>query len=150
MATTFSIKNKKAAFEFLLLTKYTAGICLTGTEIKSIRAGKVSINESYCAFVKNELFIRNMHITEYEYGTYNNHEPKRERKLLLTARELRKIAGQVKEKGLTVIPTVLIINEKGLVKIEIAVARGKKLYDKRETLKSKDLKRESDHRLKTR
>jgi len=150
MQNNISIKNKKAAFEYILLAKYTAGVCLTGTEIKSIRLGKVSINESYCTFIKNELFIRNMHIAEYEHGTYNNHDPKRDRKLLLTKRELRKISFQIKEKGLTVIPTLLYINEKGLVKIEIAVARGKKLYDKRETLKAKDLQRDINHKIKAR
>ncbi len=150
MSTSISIKNKKASFEYILLSKYTAGVCLTGTEIKSIRSGKVSINESYCTFINNELFIKNMHIAVYEYGNYNNHEPKRDRKLLLTKRELRKISLQIKEKGLTVVPTLLFINEKGLVKIEIAVARGKKLYDKRESLKTKDMQRESSHRLKTR
>ncbi len=115
---------------------------LTGTEIKSIRAGKASINEAYCAFVGGELFVRNMNISEYEYGTYHNHEPKRERKLLLTARELKKLESKLSEKGLTLIPTLLFINEKGLAKLEIALAKGKKLYDKRETLKQKDTKRD--------
>lgn len=150
MSTSISIKNKKASFEYILLSKYTAGICLVGTEIKSIRSGKVSINESYCTFINNELYIKNMHISEYEYGNYNNHEPKRDRKLLLTKRELNKISLQIKEKGLTVIPTLLFINEKGLVKIEIAVAKGKKLYDKRESLKTKDLQKESSIKLKVR
>jgi len=150
MQNKILIKNKKASFEYYLLSKYTAGICLTGTEIKSIRNGEASINESYCTFINNELFIKNMHIAQYEQGTYNNHEPKRDRKLLLTKRELRKISLQIKEKGLTVIPVLLYINEKGLVKIEIAVARGKKLYDKRESLKTKDLQRETSHKLKAR
>ncbi len=150
MQNKILIKNKKASFEYYLLSKYTAGICLTGTEIKSIRKGEASINESYCTFINNELFIKNMHIAQYEQGTYNNHEPKRDRKLLLTKHELRKISLQIKEKGLTVIPVLLYINEKGLVKIEIAVARGKKLYDKRESLKTKDLQRETSHKLKAR
>ncbi|MFW5707752.1 MAG: SsrA-binding protein SmpB [Bacteroidota bacterium] len=142
MANRISIRNKKASFEFFLLEKFVAGMVLTGTEIKSIRAGKASINEAYCAFVGGELFVRNMNISEYEYGTYHNHEPKRERKLLLTARELKKLESKLSEKGLTLIPTLLFINEKGLAKLEIALAKGKKLYDKRETLKQKDTKRD--------
>lgn len=142
MATPVKIKNKKASFEFFLLEKFIAGMVLTGTEIKSIRATKASINEAYCAFVGDELFIRNMHIAEYDYGTYLNHDPKRDRKLLLTRRELRKLKTKLLEKGLTLIPTFLFINEKGYAKIEIALARGKKLYDKRETLKQKDTKRD--------
>ncbi len=142
MANKLNIKNKKASFEFFLLEKFVAGMVLTGTEIKSLRAGKASINEAYCTFVNDELFVRNMNISEYEYGTYNNHEPKRDRKLLLTAKELKKLQAALNEKGLTLIPTFLFINEKGLAKLEIALARGKKLYDKRETLKQKDTKRD--------
>lgn len=142
MANKINIKNKKASFEFFLLEKFVAGMVLTGTEIKSLRAGKASINEAYCTFVNDELFVRNMNISEYQYGTYNNHEPKRDRKLLLTARELRKLQAALNEKGLTLIPTFLFINVKGLAKLEIALARGKKLYDKRETLKQKDTKRD--------
>ena len=144
MAQKIQIKNKKAGFEYFLIERFTAGIVLTGTEIKSIRAGKASINEAYCAFTANELFVRNMHIAEYEYGTYNNHEPKRERKLLLTARELRKLLTKLNEKGLTLVPTFLFINDKGLAKLEIALAKGKKLHDKRETIKLKDIQREFD------
>lgn len=144
MAQKIQIKNKKAGFEYFLIERFTAGIVLTGTEIKSIRAGKASINEAYCAFTANELFVRNMHIAEYEYGTYNNHEPKRERKLLLTARELRKLLTKLNEKGLTLVPTFLFINDKGLAKLEIALAKGKKLHDKRETIKQKDIQRELD------
>lgn len=142
MANKVNIRNKKASFEFFLLEKFIAGIVLTGTEIKSLRSGKASINEAYCAFNNNELFVRNMHIAEYDYGTYNNHEPKRERKLLLTAKELKKLQSKLNEKGLTLVPTFLFINEKGLAKLEIALAKGKKLYDKRETLKQKDNKRD--------
>lgn len=138
------IKNKKASFEYYLLEVYTAGIVLTGTEIKSIRTGKVSLKESYCAFNGNELFVRNMHIAPYDYGSYNNHEPKRERKLLLTGRELKKLKGKLEEKGLTLVPTKLYINEKGLAKLDIALAKGKKLYDKRDALKQKDRQREID------
>ncbi len=141
------IKNKKAAFEYYLLEVYAAGIMLTGTEIKSIRTGKASLKESYCAFTGHELFVKNMHIAPYDYGSYNNHEPKRERKLLLTARELRKLKGKLDEKGLTLVPTRLFINEKGLAKLEIALAKGKKLYDKRDSLKLKDQQREIDRGL---
>lgn len=142
MSSNIQIKNKKASFEYFLLEKFIAGIVLTGTEIKSIRKGKANLTDAYCAFSGGELFVRNMHISEYEYGTYNNHEPKRERKLLLTTRELRKIKSKLEEKGLTLIPTFMFINEKGLAKIEIALGKGKKLYDKRETLKKKDTQRE--------
>jgi SsrA-binding protein len=136
------IKNKKAYYEYLIIDKYTAGLQLTGTEIKSIRLGKVSLSDSYCSFKGDELFVINMHIAEYAFGTHYNHEPKRDRKLLLTKRELKKLTIKVKEKGFTIIPTFLFVNDKGLAKIEIAVAKGKKLYDKRETLKTKDSIRE--------
>ncbi len=126
------------------MEEFTAGIQLTGTEIKSLRTGKASINEAYCTFIGDELFIRNMHIAEYSMGSYNNHEPKRDRKLLLTRRELRKIFNKTNEKGLTIIPSLLFIDEKGFAKLKIAIARGKKLYDKRETLKHKDQQRDMD------
>jgi SsrA-binding protein len=141
------IKNKKASFEYFLLEVFSAGIVLTGTEIKSIRTGKASLKESYCAFSGDELFVRNMHISPYEYGTYDNHEPKRERKLLLTSRELKKLKSKLEEKGLTLVPTRLYINESGLAKLEIALAKGKKLYDKRDTLKKKDQQREIDRSI---
>jgi SsrA-binding protein len=137
-----NIKNKRAAFDFLLLDDYTAGIVLTGTEIKSIRGGKASLADSYCSFKGNELFVIGMHIAEYAQGTYNNHDPKRDRKLLLNARELRKLKNKVQEKGFTIVPVTLFINENGLAKLDIALARGKHYYDKRETLKTKDSKRE--------
>lgn len=142
MANQIHIRNKKAGFEYFLLEKFIAGMVLSGTEIKSIRSGKASINEAYCAFVAGELFVRNMHIAEYDYGTYNNHDPRRDRKLLLTARELKKLRTKLDEKGLTLVPTHLFINEKGFAKLEIALAKGKKLYDKRETTKKKDIQRE--------
>lgn len=142
MSNKINIKNKKASFEYFLLERLIAGIVLTGTEIKSIRTGKVSIAEAYCSFIGSELFVKNMHIAEYKYGTYNNHEPKRDRKLLLSKRELKKLKSKLDEKGLTLIPTFLFINAKGLAKIEIALAKGKKLYDKRDTLKQKDTQRE--------
>lgn len=139
---TISIKNKRASFEYFLTEEFTAGIVLTGTEIKSVREGKANLTDAFCIFVGEELFVRNMHISEYKFGTYSNHEPKRDRKLLLNRRELRKILGKTQEKGLTIVPTLLYINEKGLAKLKIAIAKGKKLYDKRDSLKSKDTKRE--------
>lgn len=143
-----NIRNKKANFEYAIIDTYTAGIKLTGTEIKSIRASKASINEAYCVFVKDELVIRNMNITEYTHGTHYNHEPKRDRKLLLNRNELTKLKKKSQEKGLTIIPLRLFTNEKGLAKLDIALAQGKKLYDKREDLKSKDAKREIDRKMK--
>ncbi len=142
MANPINIKNRRASFEYFILDQFEAGMVLTGTEIKSLRDGKASINDAYCTFRGTELFVMNMHIAEYTYGTYNNHDPKRERKLLLNATELKKLLGKVKEKGFTIVPVRLYINEKGLAKLSIALARGKHSYDKRETLKDKDLKRE--------
>jgi SsrA-binding protein len=142
------IKNKRASHEFFFLEKYIAGIVLTGTEIKSIRSGKASLVDSYCIFEGDELFIVGMHISEYSYGTYNNHFPKRVRKLLLTARELKKLKNKIKDKGLTIIPTLLFLNERGLAKLEIALAKGKHFYDKREDLKKRDSQREIDRHLK--
>jgi SsrA-binding protein len=136
------IKNKRAGYEYFLIQEYTAGIQLTGTEIKSIREAKANIGDAYCTFNGDELFVINMHIAEYGYGSYNNHEPKRDRKLLLTRRELRKLQTKVKERGFTIVPTLLFINEKGLAKLNISLARGKHHYDKRETLKKRDIKRE--------
>lgn len=142
------IKNKRATYEYLILEKYVAGIVLTGTEIKSIRHGKASLADSYGYFEGSELFIRGMHIAEYSYGTYNNHLAKRDRKLLLNKRELKKLSTKVKEKGLTLVPLVLFINERGLAKLEIGLAQGKHYYDKRQDLKKKDAKREIDRHLK--
>jgi len=139
--TRINIKNRKAEFEYFLLIKYTAGIVLTGTEIKSIRAGKANFSDTYCSFINNELWVHNLHISEYIAGSYNNHEPKRDRKLLLTKRELRKMQSKLKERGTTVIPTLLYVNENGYAKLEIALARGKKMYDKRESIKEKDVRR---------
>jgi SsrA-binding protein len=135
------IKNRRAAFDYELLERYTAGIQLFGTEIKSIRQGKAGLADTYCVFVKNELWVLNMYIATYFFGTYNNHEIRRERKLLLTQRELRKLERAQKESGLTIIPTRLYVNDKGLAKLDIALARGKKNYDKRQSLKEKDDKR---------
>jgi SsrA-binding protein len=148
MSKTVQIKNKKAHFEYFLMDRFIAGLQLQGTEIKSIREGKVSLKESYCNFKNNELFVINMHIAEYSHGTYNNHEPKRDRKLLLTKRELKKLQTKINEKGFTLVPTLLFINESGLAKLEIALAKGKQMHDKRETLKKKDAKREIDRMAK--
>jgi SsrA-binding protein len=142
MSNSINIKNLRASFEYFLLEEFEAGIVLTGTEIKALREGKASINDAYCTFKVNEMFVINMHIAEYVYGTYNNHNPKRDRKLLLNRRELKKLLGKVKEKGFTIVPVRLFINENGLAKLTIALAKGKHSYDKRETLKDKDLKRE--------
>jgi len=141
-AKTISIKNKKAYFEYFLLEEFVAGIQLTGTEIKSIREGKASFVDSFCTFIDGELFVRNLHISEYRLGTHYNHDPKRDRKLLLNARELRKLETKTREKGLTIIPFILFINEKGFAKLKIALAKGKHSYDKRETIKKKDVERE--------
>ncbi|MCK9302310.1 MAG: SsrA-binding protein SmpB [Bacteroidales bacterium] len=132
------IKNRKAEYQYFLVGEYTAGIVLTGTEIKSIREGKANLSDAYCMFIDGELFVMNMHISEYKYGTHYNHDPKRNRKLLLTARELKKLQAQINEKGFTIIPVKLFINEKGMAKLLISLAKGKKLFDKRESLKEKD------------
>ena len=140
-----NIKNKRARFEYELIDEYTAGIILTGTEIKSIRNSKASIAESFCEFNhKGELFTVNMHIEEYAFGTRFNHKPKAQRKLLLNKKELNKLYKEVKNGGLTIVPLRLFINEKGYAKIRIALARGKKLYDKRETIKDRENKRDLD------
>lgn len=144
MAEAVSIKNKKAFFEFELIERFTAGIQLQGTEIKSLRDGKANLVDAYCLFMNGELYVKNMHIAEYTHGSYANHEPKRMRKLLLTGKELKKILAYTKEKGLTIIPTLLFINPKGLAKLEIAIARGKKTHDKRDSIKNRDVKRELD------
>lgn len=137
------IKNKKANFEYHILQSFEAGIVLKGTEVKSVREGKANINEAYCMFDKNgELWIKNMHISEYKLGSYYNHEPKRDRKLLLKKSELKKLHRKVMEKGLTIVPLRLYISERGLVKVEIALAQGKKAFDKRHSIKEKDMKRE--------
>lgn len=145
MQKNINIKNKKARFEYEILDKFIAGIVLTGTEIKSIRHSKASIAESFCEFnERGELFVINMTIEEYLYGTYYNHKPKAERKLLLNSRELKKLQKDINTKGYTIVPLRLFINDKGLAKLEIALAKGKKLYDKRETIKDRDNKRQLD------
>jgi SsrA-binding protein len=147
-ATSIVIKNKRASFDYELMDFFTAGIVLTGTEIKSIRLGKASLTDSYCILVEGELWAKGIQISEFFFGSYNNHQPRRDRKLLLTKRELRKLSRLTKETGFTIVPTKLFINEKGLAKLDIAVAKGKKSYDKRESLREKDDKREMDRQFK--
>lgn len=147
-STKISVKNKKAFFQFEILETFEAGIVLTGTEIKSIRQNKASMVDAYCKFIEGDLWLTGMHISEYTFGTYNNHDPKRERKLLLNRIELRKLFRGSQEKGLTIVAIKLFINQKGLAKVEIGLARGKKMHDKREDLKHKDSKREIDRLMK--
>jgi SsrA-binding protein len=142
--TDIIIRNKRASHDYEFLEKFTAGIKLLGTEIKSIRLGKASIVDAYCYFSDGELFMKGMHITEYWWGNLNNHDPLRDRKLLLTARELRKLDRKVKETGLTIVVIKVFVNERGLAKAEIALAKGKKEFDKRESIKRKDASREMD------
>ena len=139
--TEINIKNRKAEFEYHLITTFTAGIVLTGTEIKSIRAGKVNLTDSYCSFINGELWAHNIHISEYANGSYNNHEPKRDRKLLLNRKELKKLQSKLNDRGMTIIPTRMWINENGYAKLDIALARGKKMFDKRDSIKEKDQRR---------
>lgn len=140
MQKNVNIQNKRARFEYEILEKYTAGIVLQGSEIKSIRLGKASVTESFCEFHNGELFMINSHIEEYAYGTHYNHKAKSERKLLLSKKELKSLQRSIQNKGLTIVPLRLFTNEKGLAKVEIALAKGKKLYDKRETIKDRDNK----------
>jgi len=139
-----NIRNRRATFDYELVEKFVTGIQLAGTEIKSIRAGRASLVDSYCYFIGDELWVKGLNIAEYFYGTYNNHQPMRERKLLLHRKELNKLNRKTKESGLTIIPVRLFINDRGLAKMEIALAKGKKQYDKRESLKLKDATREMD------
>ena len=142
------IKNKRALFDYEILDRYVAGIQLFGTEIKSIRDGKAGLTDTYCTFIDDELWVRNMNISTYFFGTYNNHEPRRDRKLLLNRKELNKLMRATKETGNTIVPIKLFINDQGRAKMEIGLARGKKTYDKRQTLKEKDDKREMDRAFK--
>ncbi len=146
--TPINIKNKRATFDYELLDTYVAGIVLTGTEIKSIRLGKASLVDTYCYFSGGELWVKNMHIAEYSYGSYNNHASRRDRKLLLQRKELQKLQRQSADPGFTLVPVRLFINERGLAKLVIALAKGKKEYDKRQTLKEKEDKREMDRMFK--
>lgn len=133
------IKNKKAYFEYQTLDRYTAGIQLLGTEIKSIREGKANLNDAFCLFIDDILYVRNIHIAEYSFGSFYNHEAKRDRKLLLKKKEIRKISAKIKEKGYTLVPLYLFVNDRGYAKLEIGLAQGKKIYDKRETIKDRDV-----------
>ena len=146
--SNISIRNRKVTFEYELIERFVAGIQLVGTEIKSVRNGKVNLTDSYCQFYNRELYVKNLHIAEYEMGTCNNHIAKRDRKLLLNRKELQKLEKKVKDSGLTIVCVKLFVTDKGLAKLEIALAKGKKTYDKRETLKSKDAKREMDRMMK--
>jgi len=143
-----NIQNKRARFEYNLLDKYVAGLQLSGTEIKSIRNNKVNLSDSFCSFKGNELFIIGMHIDEYEFGNYANHQPKRDRKLLLNKQELEKISKKLKDVGITIVPLRLFTNDKGWAKIEIATAKGKKLHDKRNSIKERDIQRDIDRATK--
>lgn len=136
------LNNRKAYHEYFFETTYIAGIVLSGTEIKSLRASKASFNDSYCYFHKGELFVKSLHISEYSFGTYTNHEPLQERKLLLTKRELKKLEGKTKEKGYSIIPLRIFLSEKGLAKMEIGLGKGKKIYDKRDSIKERDVDRD--------
>lgn len=139
-----NIKNRKAGFEFTFIDKFVTGIVLKGTEIKSIKEGKASLQEAYCYIFKEEVYIKGMHISEFNEGTFNNHEPVRDRKLLLEKKEIRKIDAKFKEKGLSIVPLRLFVNKRGFAKMEIALAKGKKIYDKRDSIKERDVKREFD------
>ena len=144
MSSRINIKNRKASFEYQFITTFVAGISLLGTEIKSIRNNKANISDAHCVFIDDELYVKSLHIAEYTNGGYINHEPKRDRKLLLNRKELNKMLGKVNEKGNSIIPIRLFINENGKAKLEIALAKGKKVYDKRESIKEKDQKRDMD------
>jgi SsrA-binding protein len=148
VSNQINIKNKKAKFEYEFLEKFTAGLQLYGTEIKSIRAGKASIVEGYCYVHNGEVFIKNMYIAEYEQASYNNHETRRDRKLLLNRNEIDKLIKKKKDVGLTIVPISLFLNGKGYAKLDIALARGKKIHDKRQDLKTKDDKRSMDRAMK--
>ncbi len=139
-----NIKNRRATFDYLVVDTYMAGLVLTGTEIKSIRQSRASLVDTYCIFIGNELWVKNMHIAEYFYGSYNNHTARRDRKLLLERKELRKLQQDAKNPGFTIVPLRLFINEKGLAKLVIALARGKHEYDKRQSIRERDDKREMD------
>ena len=143
-----NIKNRRASFDYELVETYTAGVVLTGTEIKSIRLGKAGLADTFCYFNNGELWVKNMYVAEYFYGTYNNHQSRRDRKLLLTRKELTKLQRLAKESGFSIIPTRLFISEKGLAKLVIALAKGKKMYDKRESIKEREDRRQMDRAFK--
>lgn len=142
------IRNRSAYHEYFVEDKYTAGMVLSGTEVKSLRAGRASFNDSYCLFQKGELWIRSLHIAEYSHGTSSNHDPMQDRKLLLQKRELRKLEARVKEKGYTIVPLRIYFSEKGLAKLEVGLGKGKQQFDKRGTIKQRDTEREMKRYLK--
>ena len=142
------IKNRKAAFEYFFIEEFTAGIVLTGTEIKSIRAGKASLVDTYCTVIRGELWVKGMSISPYFYGSYNNHEQKRDRKLLLTRREINRLESATRQTGYTIVPTLIWIDANGRAKVDLALCKGKKAYDKRQTLKEKEDRREMDRAMK--
>ncbi len=144
------IKNRKAAFEYFFIEEFTAGIVLTGTEIKSIRAGKASLVDTYCTIIRGELWVKGMSVSPYFYGSYNNHEQKRDRKLLLTRREINRLESATKQTGYTIVPTLIFIDQNGRAKVDLALCKGKKAYDKRQTLKDKEDRREMDRAMKVR
>ena len=146
--TNINIINKKAYFKYEILISYCSGVVLQGTEIKSIRDGKISFTDSYCYFIDNELFLKSFHISEYEQASYNAHDVKRDRKLLLTKKELKHLHDKVKEGGYTIVPLKIFINAKGLVKFDIGLAKGKKNHDKRNDIKNKDFQRDTDRKIK--
>ena len=148
MSENLYIKNKKAWFEYSILDKYTAGIKLLGNEIKSIREGKANLNDAFCTFIDNQLYVRNLHISEYSHGSFYNHEAKRDRVLLLNKKELKKLQTRGEEKGLTIVPLAMFISDRGFAKLEIGLAQGKKTFDKRETMKERDTKIEMDRAMK--
>lgn len=152
MDNKINIKNKRAYFDYEILEKLTAGMVLTGTEVKSVRSGKVSLGDSFCFIREGEMFIKGMQIAEYKFGTYNNHSPERERKLLLQKKELKRMERKTRETGNTIVPLRVYFSQSGYAKIDIALAKGKKQYDKRETIKQKDAKRQMDrlHKYKER
>ena len=142
------IKNRKAAFEYFFIEEFTAGIVLTGTEIKSIRAGKASLVDTYCTIIRGEMWVKSMSISPYFYGSYNNHEQKRDRKLLLTRREINRLESATKQTGYTIVPTLVFIDDHGRAKMDIALCKGKKAFDKRQTMKEKEDRREMDRAMK--
>lgn len=142
------IKNRKAAFEYFFIEEFTAGIVLTGTEIKSIRAGKASLVDTYCTIIRGEMWVKGMSVSPYFYGSYNNHEQKRDRKLLLTRREINRLESATKQTGYTIVPTLIFIDQNGRAKMDIALCKGKKAFDKRQTLKEKEDRREMDRAIK--
>ena len=143
-----TIKNKRASFDYELLETFTAGIVLTGTEIKSIRLGKASLVDTFAIVERGEVWVKNMYVAEYAFGTYNNHAPRRDRKLLLNRKEIRRLQTATKDRGFTIVPTRLYINERGLAKLALAIARGKKEYDKRQSIRERDDRREMDRMFK--